>query len=197
MNRDAARAALFAKACIYIVLRYTSAVGRRIRESEYAALAELRYRIRQFVRGGDLAAESAGLEPQQYQMLLAIRGLPDPNGASIRRLAERLFLRHHSAVGLIDRLAARGFVRRKPSVHDHRQLCVVLLPRGKRVLERVVHERLHELRDSGHALILALAAILKHSQNSGMRRKVPSKPKAKKKRKRLEPGTRMARRRAA
>jgi len=145
-------------------------VQRRIRESEYAALAELRYRIREFLRGSDHAAEAAGLEPQQYQMLLAIRGLPNPHEASIRRLAERLFLRHHSAVGLIDRLEAHGYVRRTPSVLDHRQLCVVLLPRGRRALERVVHERLHELRESGHALIHALTAILKHNQSKGSRR---------------------------
>lgn len=167
-------------------------MGRTIRDAEYTALAELRYRIRKFIRGGDLAAETAGLEPQQYQMLLALRGLPDPNGASIRRLAERLFLRHHSAVGLIDRLSARGFVRRTPSVHDHRQLCVILLPRGKRALELVVHERLHELRESGQALILALAAILRHSKSTNSRPKVPNKPNSRKRRKRIEVGNRLA-----
>jgi DNA-binding MarR family transcriptional regulator len=151
---------------------------RAIRESEYAALAELRYRIRQFLRGSDQAAEAAGLEPQQYQMLLAIRGLPDPNEASIRRLAERLFLRHHSAVGLVDRLEAHGYVRRTPSSRDHRQLCVVLLPRGQRALKRVVRERLHELRESGHALIFALTAILAHSHPRDSRRKISAKPRA-------------------
>ncbi|MGB2669100.1 MAG: MarR family transcriptional regulator [Candidatus Acidiferrum sp.] len=171
-------------------------MSKKIREAEYGALAELRCRIRQFLRGSDQAAEAAGLEPQQYQMLLAIRGLPDPNEASIRRLAERLFLRHHSAVGLIDRLAARGFVRRKPSVRDHRQLCVVLLPRGQRALERVVHERLHELRESGHALIVALTAILKHSQNGHTRRKSSSTPIGKKK-KHAALGDRAARQTAA
>ncbi|MGB7281077.1 MAG: MarR family transcriptional regulator [Candidatus Acidiferrum sp.] len=151
---------------------------RAIRESEYAALAELRYRIRQFLRGSDQAAEAAGLEPQQYQMLLAIRGLPHPNEASIRRLAERLFLRHHSAVGLVDRLEAHGYVRRTPSSRDHRQLCVVLLPRGRRALERVVHERLHELRESGHELIFALTAILEHRHSRNSPRKRSGKPQA-------------------
>ncbi|MGC1485909.1 MAG: MarR family transcriptional regulator [Candidatus Acidiferrum sp.] len=171
-------------------------MGRTIRKTEYAALAELRHRIRQFLRGSDHAAEAAGLEPQQYQMLLAIRGLPDPNEASIRRLAERLFLRHHSAVGLIDRLAARGYVRRTPSVQDHRQLCVVLLPRGRRALERVVHERLHELRESGHALIFALTAILKHNQSADSRRKV-SRRSSQKRKKPPGPGDRLVRRSAA
>jgi DNA-binding MarR family transcriptional regulator len=124
-----------------------------IRDSEYIALAELRYRIRQFLRGSDDAAEAAGLEPQQYQMLLAIRGISDAGDISIGRLAERLALRHHSAVGLIDRLEAHGHVRRARSGRDQRQVSVELLPRGRRVLEKVVHERLHELRGSGRALV--------------------------------------------
>ncbi len=74
---------------------------RKVRDSEYAALAELRYRIRQFVQGSDQAALSAGIEPQQYQMLLVIRGLSSQDEASVGRLAERMLLRHHSAVGLI------------------------------------------------------------------------------------------------
>jgi DNA-binding MarR family transcriptional regulator len=156
-------------------------VKRKIRDAEYAALAEFRYRIRQFLLGSDRAAEAAGLEPQQYQMLLAIRGLPDRSEASIRRLAERLFLRHHSAVGLIDRLAARGFVRRTASARDHRQLCVVLLPRGQRAIERVVHERLHELRGSGHALVLALGAILQQTESLSPPHKRSGKPKQRKK----------------
>lgn len=152
-------------ACIYIVMRYNSEVRREIQNSQYAALAELRYRIRRFLRGSDDAAAAAGLEPQQYQMLLAIRELPDHSDASIGRLAERLLLRHHSAVGLVDRLEARGYVRRTRSARDQRQVCVLLLPRGQRALQRVVRERLHELRESGHALISALAAILKHSSS--------------------------------
>jgi DNA-binding MarR family transcriptional regulator len=145
---------------------------REIRKSEYAALAELRYRIRQFLRGSDDAAEAAGLEPQQYQMLLAIRELPHENDATIGRLAERLLLRHHSAVGLVDRLEAHGYVRRTRGARDQRLVCVILLPRGQRALEQVVHERLHELRASGHALISALTAILKHSDGSRSRGKL-------------------------
>jgi DNA-binding MarR family transcriptional regulator len=145
-------------------------VTREIRDSQYAALAELRYRIRRFLRGSDDAAAAAGLEPQQYQMLLSIRELPNHNDATVGRLAERLLLRHHSAVGLVDRLEAHGYVRRVRSTRDQRQVCVILLPHGRRALEQVVRERLHELRESGHALVSALAAILKHS-NSRNRRK--------------------------
>ena len=137
---------------------------RSVSDSEYAALAEFRRRIREFLRGSDGAAESKGLEPQQYQMLLAIRGLPHGTIATIRELANRLLLRHHSAVGLIDRLEAHGYVRRNRGGRDQRQVCVTLLPKGRRALERVVNERLHELRGSGHALVAALTSILQQNR---------------------------------
>jgi len=143
---------------------------REIRDSEYAALAELRYRIRQFLRGSDLAAEGAGLEPQQYQMLLTIRSVANPNETSIRRLAERLALRHHSAVGLIDRLEAHGYVRRIRNGRDQREVCVILLPSGQRALDQVVCQRLGELRGNGHALVAAINAILKHTPAAHSRR---------------------------
>jgi DNA-binding MarR family transcriptional regulator len=138
---------------------------RKVRDLEYVALAELRYRIRQFVQGGDQAALFAGIEPQQYQMLLAIRGLSNQDEASIGRLADRMLLRHHSAVGLIDRLESQGFVRRTRSRTDLRRVRVSLLPRGKRVLEDIVRQRLDELRDSGHAFVAAIAAILDESES--------------------------------
>jgi DNA-binding MarR family transcriptional regulator len=141
-------------------------MGREVRDFEYAALAELRYRIRQFVQGSDHAALAASIEPQQYQMLLVIRGLSNQDEASIGRLAERMLLRHHSAVGLIDRLESQGFVRRIRSRTDLRRVCVKLLPRGERVLENIVRQRLDELRDSGHAFVAAIAAILEESESA-------------------------------
>lgn len=144
---------------------------RTIRDSEYAALAELRYRIRQFLRGSDDAAEAAGLEPQQYQMLLAIRGLLGENEATIGELAKRLLIRHHSAVGLVDRLEAHGYIRRDRSGDDQRQVSVILLPRGQRALERVVRRRLHELRGSGDALVSVISAILKENKSPQSRPK--------------------------
>jgi DNA-binding MarR family transcriptional regulator len=145
-------------------------IRKLICDSEYIALAELRYRIRQFLRGSDDAAEAAGLEPQQYQMLLAIRGISD--AVNIGRLAERLALRHHSAVGLIDRLEAHGYVRRARSGRDQRQVSVVLLPRGRRVLEKVVHQRLHELRGSGRALVATIRAIVHGNRPKSLKGKV-------------------------
>ncbi|HXJ46072.1 MAG TPA: MarR family transcriptional regulator [Candidatus Dormibacteraeota bacterium] len=135
-------------------------MSEKITASEYRALAELRYRIRLFLREGDATALSEGLEPQQYQMLLAIRGLEDGESATIGTLAERLAIKHHSAVELIDRLEKRGFVKRLRNRGDRRQVQVVLLLRGEKALASVVKERISELRATGDALVRTIEALL-------------------------------------
>jgi len=136
-----------------------------ITPAEYRALAELRYRIRHFLREGDAKARAVGLEPQQYLMLLAIRGLPQGCDATIQNLAERLALKHHSAVELIDRLETNGFVRRTRSRNDRRRVFVSLLPRGDRLLEQVARHRISELRSSGEALVGAIDALLERRKS--------------------------------
>jgi len=135
-------------------------MAEKITESEYRALAELRYRIRRFLQEGDATARQSGLEPQQYLLLLAIRGLPEGQEASIRTLAERLSLRHHSTVELIDRMEARGYVKRMRGREDRRQVLISLQPRGEKLLERVVEQRIIELRANGRALVQAISALL-------------------------------------
>jgi DNA-binding MarR family transcriptional regulator len=139
-------------------------VTSEITTEEYRALAELRYRIRQFLRDGDAASRAAGLESQQYLLLLMIRGLPDGNEATIRVLAERLALKHHSAVELIDRLEARGYVRRTRGREDRRRVLVSLLPRGERILEDVARQRINELRSCGHELVIAIGNLLERKR---------------------------------
>jgi DNA-binding MarR family transcriptional regulator len=149
-----------------------------ISTEEYRALAELRYRIRHFLREGDNVARSAGLEPQQYLLLLMIRGLRDGDVATIRTLAERLALKHHSVVELVDRLEIRGFVRRSRDREDRRSVLVSLLPRGERVLEEVAQQRINELRSHGHQLVRAIDDLLepsRKSRNGNRPRKLPAK----------------------
>src|ERR1700752_1591894 len=124
-------------------------MGEKITENEYRALGELRYRIRKFLQEGDVTAKQAGLEPQQYLLLLAIRGLPPGQEATISALANRLSLRHHSTVELIDRMEAHGYVKRLRGREDRRQVLVSLQPRGAKLLERVVGQRIIELRANG------------------------------------------------
>ncbi|MGB8476591.1 MAG: helix-turn-helix domain-containing protein [Candidatus Acidiferrum sp.] len=151
---------------------------RVITPAEYRALAELRYLIRHFLREGDARARNAGLEPQQYLMLLAIRGLPEGSEATIQTLAERLALKHHSAVELIDRLEAHRYVRRTRSRDDRRRVFVSLLPRGERFLEQVARNRISELRSSGKTLVGAIEALLERRHRNGHNPKKSSKRKA-------------------
>ena len=153
---------------VYIVMRYTGRVTKEITTAEYQALAEMRYRIRKFVREGDAVARAAGLEPQQYLLLLALRGLPEGVEATIRTLADRLALKHHSAVELIDRLEAHAYVRRSRSRDDRRRVLVSLLPRGEKLLEQVARDRISELRSSGAALANAISALLENGRSSRM-----------------------------
>src|SRR5437762_11546356 len=92
----------------------------------FQAMAELRYQIRRFLRFSETAARQAGLEPQQHQLLLAVKGLPEGIGPTISALAERLQLQHHSVVGLIDRLVDRGLLLRLRSADDRRTVLVKL-----------------------------------------------------------------------
>jgi DNA-binding MarR family transcriptional regulator len=135
-----------------------------ISDAEYRALAELRYRIRHFIQEGDAAAQRTNLQPQQYQMLLTIRGLPEGAVATIRTLAERMALKHHSAVELIDRLESGGLVRRSRGQGDKREVRVSLLPRGAKLLERVARGRLGELKTRGAALADAIATLVERQR---------------------------------
>src|ERR1700739_918129 len=135
-------------------------MAARITDEEYHALSQLRYLIRRFLQEGDATARLAGLEPQQYLLLLAIRGLDPGQEASIRKLADRLALRHHSTVELIDRMEAHGFVQRTRGREARRQGLVTLQPRGERMLEKVVGQRIVELRSHGRALDESIRKLL-------------------------------------
>jgi DNA-binding MarR family transcriptional regulator len=129
--------------------------------AEFRALSEFRYRIRIFLNGSEEAARRAGLEPQQYLFLLALRGLPVGRTASIQDLAERMQLRHHSVVELADRLEKRGLLRRERSRDDRRQVILHLAPRGEKILTRLAKQRLAELRTAAPALIRSLTAAIR------------------------------------
>jgi len=88
---------------------------------EFSALAEFRYLIRVFLNRGELAARAAGLEPQQYLLMLMLRGLQAGGASTIGDLAERMQLRHNSVVELVDRLERRQLLRRERSRIDRRR----------------------------------------------------------------------------
>jgi DNA-binding MarR family transcriptional regulator len=154
-------------------------VAPEITTDEYRALAELRYRIRHFLREGDAVSRAAGLEPQQYLLLLTIRGLPPNEEATIRTLADRLALKHHSAVELIDRLEAHGYVRRSRGREDRRRVMVSLLPKGERILEEVARHRINELRSYGHELVRAVGQLLQRNRKPASGNHTKKTPAAK------------------
>jgi DNA-binding MarR family transcriptional regulator len=136
---------------------------RRIAPGDYRALADFRYEIRRFLRFSEEAARGAGLEPQQHQLLLAVTAAP-PGEATVGYLSERLQLRHHSVVGLIDRLEEQQLVVRKRSGADRRNVLVCLTPRGKKILGHLTIHHREELKSAIPALMASLAAVSAISQ---------------------------------
>lgn len=129
----------------------------------YRELAEFRYRIRQFLHFSEEAARSHGLEPQQHQLLLAIKGLPEGERPTVRMLSARMCLRHHSTVELINRLADRGAVVRRPSDQDRREVLVELTEHGEQILRQLSVLHWEELQVAGPALLESIRATLEHA----------------------------------
>jgi DNA-binding MarR family transcriptional regulator len=128
-----------------------------ISEHDYRALAEFRYQLRHLLRRGEKAAREAGIEPQQHQLLLAVRGMPDGAPCSIGALAERLQVQHHSTVELVDRLVRSGYVRRHRG-QDRRQVLIHLTAKGEKILRRLAACHRHEL----HTALPELIEAMKH-----------------------------------
>lgn len=123
-----------------------------LNQAEYTALAEFRYQIRKYLRFMEEKAREAGQNPQQYQLVLALKGLPRGTGPSISALAERMQLNHNSTVELVDRCEKRGLVRRTRSGNDRRQVDLVVTPEGEALLRNLASAGREELRSIGPIL---------------------------------------------
>jgi DNA-binding MarR family transcriptional regulator len=135
-----------------------------VRKSDYIALAEFRYQLRRYLRFSEAAAREAGIEPQQHQLLLALKGLPEGEEPIVGTLAERLQIQHQSAVGLIDRSEERGLVRRSRGADDRRTVLVALTPEGERILAALSRTHRDELTSAAPALIRALQGLVERGQ---------------------------------
>lgn len=118
-------------------------------KEQYEQLAAFRFALRKFLRFSEAAAQEAGVTPQQHQALLAIKGFPGRDRLTIGELAERLQVRHHSAVGLVDRLVAERLLKREPSPQDRRAVLLHLTARGEQVLAQITQTNRGELRRIG------------------------------------------------
>ena len=113
---------------------------------DYRALASFRYALRQFLEFSGSAAKSVGLTPQQHQALLSIIGAPEGQAVTVGFLAERLLLKHHSTVELVDRLVELDLLIRQPDAADRRKVLLNLTPKAKRLLTKLSAAHIEELR---------------------------------------------------
>lgn len=137
-----------------------TAPSRDLSLAAYRSLAEFRHQIRRFLRYSEDAARASGIEPQQHQLLLAIKGLPTGKLPTVGELAGRLQLRHHTTVELINRMTDRGMVERESGVEDKREVLIRLTEEGERILHSLSVEHQTELRKTGPELRDALDAAL-------------------------------------
>jgi len=133
--------------------------SRPLERAEYIALAEFRYQLRRFLRNMEEQVRHQGVNPQQYQLVLAVKGLPRNLAPTVGRLAERMQLNHNSMVELVDRSERTGLVRRKRSATDRRLVTLAITHEGEALLRKLGSTAREELRDSGHSLIAAVRSL--------------------------------------
>ncbi|HEV8523142.1 MAG TPA: helix-turn-helix domain-containing protein [Terriglobales bacterium] len=136
---------------------------------DFRALSEFRYQIRRFLAFSKKVALAAKVDPQQHQLMLAVRGLPPGMKPTIRVLSERLQIRHHSTVELVDRSVRRGLLERQRDGADRRLVAVHLTAKGEKILNELALHHSNELRAAGPELVRVLKRIIADSRNSGGR----------------------------
>jgi DNA-binding MarR family transcriptional regulator len=150
---------------------------KKLTLSDYQALAEFRHQIRKFLHFSEQAVKAAGLERGQYQLMLAIKGMPEGVRPRIRELADQMHIRHHSAVELINRLESGGYVRRERARDDRREVLLTLTPKGERILGELALHHHDELRTAAPGLVAALRRLMQggsgasHTDRSGTNNK--------------------------
>jgi len=132
----------------------------------YKAMAEFRHQIRRFLRFSEETARAGGLEPQQYQLLLTLKGMDGDVVPKIGEIAQRLQIQHHSTVELVDRLVRRGLIRRRRSDSDRRQVILELTPRGDKVLQDLALRHWSEYRSMAPELIGSLKKVMRENQHT-------------------------------
>jgi DNA-binding MarR family transcriptional regulator len=142
--------------------------------TEYRALAEFRWRLRKFLSFSEATARAHDVEPQQHQVLLALKGLEPGEEPTIQAIADRMCVKHHTAVELVDRLEAKRFVRRTKSDVDRRRILVELTDRGEALLAQLSVLHRDELRDEAPKLVAALLPLTKPSTRNARKSRVPA-----------------------
>lgn len=132
----------------------------RLSPHDYEALAELRYLGRKFLRfSKEYLRAQAGLNPEQYEALLAIKAFGTAESITISQLSERLQVKHHSAVNIVDRLVEGKLLRRQPSERDRRERHLQLTTKGETLIEELAAVHFHELRNRSEEMIKGLKRL--------------------------------------
>jgi DNA-binding MarR family transcriptional regulator len=132
----------------------------RLSQHDYEALAELRYLGRKFLRfSKEYLRTEASLNPEQYEALLAIKAFGTAESATISQLSERLQVKHHSAVNIVDRLVERQLIRRQPSERDRRERHLQLTAKGEALIEELAAVHFYELRDRSEEMIKGMERL--------------------------------------
>jgi DNA-binding MarR family transcriptional regulator len=132
---------------------------RPLSEPEYLALGEFRYQLRRFLRHMEEATRTLGANPQQYQLVLAVKSLPKEILPTISHLAERMQLNHNSMVELVDRCVEHGLLRRNRDANDRRQVTLSITAEGDGLLRRLGVAARQELQEAGPMLIGAILRL--------------------------------------
>lgn len=127
---------------------------------QYVALAEFRYQLRCYLRHMEENARAKGHHPQQYQLLLAITGLPEPKLPTIATLAERMQMNHNSMVELVNRCEKGGLLRRIRSSKDRRLVTLIITSKGDKVLRQQSRASRQELLSIGPILVNTLQHLI-------------------------------------
>jgi DNA-binding MarR family transcriptional regulator len=141
--------------------------SRPLQETEYVALAEFRYQLRRFLRHMEEEVRHLGINPQQYQLVLAIKGLPKGQVPTISCLAERMQLNHNSMVELVDRCEERNMLRRTRSSADRRQVTLAITSEGENLLRRLGSAARQELRSIGPMLVESVLRLTDENSRAG------------------------------
>ena len=141
---------------------------KKLSLSDYQALAEFRYQIRRFLHFSEQVVKDAGLKRGQYQLMLAIKGMPAGVRPRIRELATRMQIQHHSAVELVNRLEAGGFVHRVRGQKDRREVLLALTAKGEKVLAELALHHHDELGSAGPELVAALRRIMREGSDAAV-----------------------------
>jgi DNA-binding MarR family transcriptional regulator len=148
-----------------------------LQDADYIALAEFRYLLRKFLRHMEEQVRKLGANPQQYQLVLAVKGLPRSQAPTIGSLAERMQLNHNTMVELVDRSEQSGLLRRERSGPDRRRVTLSITPQGEALLRKLGSAAREDLRISGPSMVRAVLRLTRRpaARESKARRKAIAK----------------------